>query len=130
MKSEFQFSPALDVYTRICALVPRIPDFGHVDLKQIICYRSEGSSSRATARIWSLPRIWQEALRVSPHYVIEVIAKRFDHLTHDDQDRVLIHELMHIPKTFSGALVPHRCFQKRINHKTVEKIFKTYQNRT
>lgn len=85
--------------------------------------RGFGSTSRAIARIWSLPRPWQMALKIPPQYIIEVIAQRFDRLSPNDQDRTLIHELMHIPKTFSGALVSHRGRYHRINHKTVEKLY-------
>jgi predicted metallopeptidase len=36
---------------------------------------------------------------------------------------------MHIPKTFSGALVPHKCFGKRIDKKSVENIYKKYKEK-
>lgn len=97
--------------------------FPHVSHAQIICFRSYGSSSRAIARIWSLPRIWQIGLNLKPHYCIEVISERFDKLPHEEKQKTLIHELMHIPKTFSGALVPHRTRYKRINRRSVEKIW-------
>ena len=35
----------------------------HIDANRIVCMRSFGSTSDAHARIWSLPRIWQKALR-------------------------------------------------------------------
>lgn len=85
--------------------------------------RGVGSTSRAIARIWSLPRPWQLALKIQPQYIIEVIAERFDKLKESDQNRTLIHELMHIPKTFSGALVSHRGRYHRINNQTVEKLY-------
>ena len=82
-------------------------NLSYIDPGRIVVFRSLGSKSRAKARIWSFPRIWQQALNVSPHYCIEVLEEKFRKLSHDDQNRVLIHELLHIPKTFSGALVPH-----------------------
>src|SRR3989344_436590 len=100
----------------------------HISSGQIFSFRSHGSSSRATARIWSLPTIWQQALNVRPHYCLEVISERFDRLNLDDQERVLIHELMHIPKTFSGALVPHRTHRHRSfrhYHDTVESFYQS-----
>ncbi|MBI3887746.1 hypothetical protein HY310_01620 [Candidatus Microgenomates bacterium] len=78
--------------------------------------RGFGSTSRAIARIWSLPKPWQIALKIEPQYVIEVIAERFDKLSEDEKDKTLFHELTHIPKTFSGALVPHkRGFRKKVD---------------
>lgn len=74
----------------------------------MICYRSFGAKTRACARIWGLGRIWQQALDLTPAYVIEVIDEKFSKLTGRQKDHVLIHELLHIPKTFSGALVPHK----------------------
>ena len=102
-----QWNSSPDISRRITHLVKNLA-LKHVDPSKIICFRSHGSSSRARARIWSLPTIWQQALKVTPHYCIEVLSEKFDTLSLDDQERVLIHELLHIPKTFSGALVPHR----------------------
>ena len=79
----------------------------HISPGQIFSFRSRGSSSQATARIWSLPTIWQQALEIKPHYCLEVISERFDKLSLDDQERVLIHELLHIPKTFGGGFRQH-----------------------
>ena len=98
-------------------------DFAHVDIRRIICFRSFGSSSRARARIWSFPRIWQQALDLPSFYIIEVLSQHFDKLSEDDKKRVLIHELLHIPKNFSGSLVPHRTRHSRIDSKHVEKLF-------
>lgn len=99
-------------------------NFEHIDAKRVICFRSFGSVSRARARIWSFPKVWQLALDMKPHYVIEVLSKHFDHLSADDKKRVLIHELMHIPKNFSGSLLPHRGRGRRIDNRNVEKLFK------
>ena len=46
-------------------------------------------------------------MEIEPAYVIEVISGYFDKLSVQEQDKVILHELMHIPKNFSGALVPH-----------------------
>jgi predicted metallopeptidase len=83
-------------------------DFDYLEIKRIFCFRSSGSKTRARARIWSLPRIWQQALQTEAGYCLEVISERFDKLTAMEQQEVLIHELLHIPKNFSGSLLPHR----------------------
>ena len=110
-------------------LLCRKLDFGHIDPKRIICFRSQGSSSRARARIWSFPKVWQLALNLKPHYVIEVLEKHFDNLSPDDKKRVLIHELMHIPKNFSGSLLPHRGRGRRIDNRNVEQLFRQLKNK-
>lgn len=118
--------PAPDIEKIARHIVPKLP-FPHIDVKRITFMRSYGATSRARARIWSFPRIWQLATGLSPRYVIEVLAHHFDHLNADDKIRVVIHELMHIPKNFSGALVPHRGRHARIDHRTVETLFRTYK---
>jgi len=74
---------------------------------RLFFYRSTGSKARAYARTWGLPKLWQNTLGIGPAYIIEVISKYFDKLPLHDQDKVLLHEISHIPKNFSGALVPH-----------------------
>lgn len=117
------WKPAPDITAEINYLI-RSLEFKHIDVSKVICFRSYGSVARMRARIWSFPRVWQLALNMPPHYIIEVNSKHFDHLSHDDRLKVLIHELMHIPKTFSGSLVPHRNRGGRIDRKSVEKRFK------
>lgn len=121
---QLEFAP--DVRKIMRKVLTNTP-FDYILARQIVCMRSFGSSSRARARIWSFPRIWQMALDQKPHYVIEVLSEHFDRLNLDDKIRVIIHELMHIPKNFSGALVPHRGIHKKINNHTVEKIFTMYK---
>jgi len=82
-------------------------DFNNVRVPRVFCFRSFGSSSRARARIWSLPRIWQKALETAPAYCLEVLSEKFDHLPKDQRTQILIHELLHIPQNFSGSLLPH-----------------------
>ncbi len=103
-------------------------DLPHVDSKRIFCYRTTGSKSRSYARIWAFPKIFQDALGLEPAYVIEVLQKHFDRLSDDDQKRVLIHELLHIPKNFSGALLSHNAGGKRLEGKA-NQLFKEYKEK-
>ena len=88
--------------------------------------RSYYARTRAVARIWGLNRVWQMALKEEPSYVIEVISERFDRLGDIDKDKVLLHELTHIPKNFSGALMPHIRRGKRSFHDKVHKLIGDY----
>lgn len=114
---------APDLQKEIAKLISTLK-FIHVDPKRVVVFRSFGSKSRAQARIWSLPRIWQKALKVRPHYCLEVLSEKFDKLTRDEKHKILIHELLHIPKNFSGSLLPHRGRGGRIDRRRVEELFK------
>lgn len=114
-RAKYEYEVAPDVQGDLEEIVRALPDdFAHVDTRRVVCYRSRGSTARIYARIWSLPSIFSHALGVEPHYVIEVV-ERYDRAKRAEQEKTLIHELLHIPKTFSGALVPHRCFGKSID---------------
>ncbi len=100
--------------------------FSHVDPARIFCVRGYGSTSEAWARIWGLPSLWQQVLGIGPAYVVEIIEPEFGRLAEDEQDRILIHELLHIPRTFSGAIRPHRTPTFRITRRTVEQYYQRY----
>jgi predicted metallopeptidase len=102
-------------------------DFSHIDPERIHCRRSWGSTADIYARIWELPAIWQEALGVRPQYLIEVLAEHYDTLDRPERLKILIHELLHIPRTFSGAVRGHRGQGERIDDRTVERYFKRYR---
>lgn len=122
-----EFNLAPDIQKQIKKISNSL-QFVHITPPRVVCFRSYGSKSRAQARIWSLPTIWQKALKVKAHYCLEVLSEKFDKMSKDQQTKVLIHELLHIPKTFSGALLPHRGRGKvKIDIWTVNKLFKQYQ---
>ena len=122
---EFELAP--DIQKRLQTIQKKL-QLPNIKIDKIVAFRSHGSRARARARIWAFPKIWQMALKLEPHYCIEVISDKFDHLKEDDKMRILIHELMHIPSNFSGALLPHSGRGKVvINSHSVEKIFKIYK---
>lgn len=102
--------------------------FKHVQKARVFCYRTHGSRARAYARIWAFPKIFQEALAQKPAYVIEVLSEKFDRLSVDNKTKVLIHELLHIPKNFSGSLLPHAYGNKTIDLE-VEKLYKMMKSK-
>ncbi len=82
--------------------------YPHIRLERIKCYRSYGSSSRGTiARCHALGKIMQKAIGVNAFYTLEFLSERFDKLDKEEQIKVIIHELMHIPKSFGGGFKHH-----------------------
>lgn len=117
------YHPAEDVREDVEDLIASL-SLGHIDPSRVICYRSTGSKSRRiVARCYALSKIWQDALGVPSHYIIEVISEHYDRLPEEERTKVLIHELMHIPKCFGGGLRPHGgCVTRR----AVEENFRRY----
>jgi len=117
----------------ICVLM-----FPHVKLDSVSCIRSHGSQSRGTiARCHALGKAMQLGMgRKLGFYVIEVISKTFDRQSEDDKIKTIIHEIMHIPKSFGGGFRHHDyvCdenveieFQRYINLKRESTIY-DYKN--
>lgn len=124
---KLEWERATDVEKIIKELVS-VLEFPHVNASRLFYFRTQGSKSRAYARIWSMPKIFQEALSIEPAYVIEVLSKYFDKLNDDEKKRVLIHELLHIPKNFSGALLSHRGRNRHLD-KNAKDLFKEYKKK-
>ena len=55
-------------------------------------------------------------------YVIEIISERFDKMSEVDRIKTLIHELMHVPKSFGGGFIHHNVVHER----NVEKMYDRY----
>jgi predicted metallopeptidase len=116
-----QYKLAPEIKREIRVLIKEL-NFAHIKPNQIHCIRSFDAKTRAYARIWGMSRLFKEVAGLEPNYIIEVIAQRFDKLSEREKIKTLIHELMHIPKTFSGALLSHRGPYHEINDREVEKI--------
>jgi predicted metallopeptidase len=100
-------------------------DLFHIVPQFVFCVRSRGSSSRCTiARIHGFGRIWQETLNLPASYVIEVISERYDRLSEEEKEKTIIHELLHIPKGFTGGFRPHKGY---IDHEIVESLHRTFK---
>jgi predicted metallopeptidase len=96
----------------------------HIDRSRLHYYRSTGSKSqRVQARIHGMGKIWFDALAIKPHYIIEVISEEYDRLAEQERQKVVIHELMHIPSKFSGGFVPHR---GKVNRRNVDRLYREF----
>ncbi|MEM2175571.1 MAG: putative metallopeptidase, partial [Candidatus Micrarchaeia archaeon] len=71
-----KYEKARDVEERLKLIVNCLGQ-RHIDLDRVICIRSFGSKSKAIARIWGVPKIFQNALDCRSYYVIEVISERY-----------------------------------------------------
>lgn len=87
-------------------------DIQHIRPGSIRVVRSN-SDSRAYARIWGVNKVLQTALGTGPVYVIELIEPKFGRLDCHQKVLTIVHELAHIPRTFSGYIRPHNEYFKR-----------------
>ena len=60
-----------------------------------------------------------------PFYALEFISEKFDKLPEDEKNKVILHELMHIPKTFGGGFKHHDF----VCEKQVNKYYEEYKRR-
>lgn len=100
--------------------------FPHVQLDNVRCFRGFGSSSRRTiARCHALGKLMQKAIGIKAVYALEFLSERFDKLSEEDKIKTIIHELMHIPKTFGGGFKHHNF----VTGRNVNKMYRTYINK-
>ncbi len=101
-----KYEPAPDIQAKADEISRTV--FPHVKLDRTKCFRSYGSSSRGTiARCHALGKLMQHTLGVKAHYALEFLSERFDKLSEEEKTKVIIHELMHIPKSFGGGFKHH-----------------------
>ena len=101
---KYEFAP--DLQERMVEIV-KLLDMDWVDLSRVKCFRSFGSSTRGTiARCHTIGKMMQLTIGVDAHYGIEFL-ERFEKMPKREQDKVIIHELMHIPKSFGGGFRHH-----------------------
>lgn len=104
--NKLTWSKDIDVQKKVLVLLKKL-QFANFDSKRIFCLRSQNANTRAIARIYGLSRIWQKVLGQKPAYILEIVSEKFDRLSENEKNKVLLHEIAHIPKNFSGSLVPH-----------------------
>lgn len=98
-------------------LVRRIIDgleLSYIDKNRVYVVVSRGSKARACARIHGMSKVFS-FVGFKPAYVIELIEECFVKLSCIEAIEVIIHELMHIPFSFSGSLRPHGRYTSQRN---------------
>jgi len=119
---KLKYEPASDLQARMMEIIKHTK-MSHIDLERVECLRSFGSSSRGTiARCHTLGKLMQKAMKTKAFYAIEFL-ERFDKLNKKEQDKVIIHELLHIPKTFGGGFRHHDF----VHDKTVDKVYEEFK---
>jgi len=106
--------------------VVRKLDWSHVLIEHVAFLRSTGSKARRTiARCHALGKAMQIGMgRNKGFYLVEVISEKFDRLSVEEQLKVIIHELMHIPKSFGGGFIHHN----KVHEASVDHVYNHYCN--
>lgn len=100
----YEYAP--DLKNRVIEVANAL-NMSHIDLERVECLRSFGSSTKRTiARCHTIGKVMQKGMKVRAFYTIEFL-ERFDKMSSQEQDKVIIHELLHIPKTFGGGFRQH-----------------------
>lgn len=117
----YEYAPDLQkIAEDICNIL-----FPHVNISRIRCYRSYGTSTKRTiARCHALGKLMQKALGVDAFYPLEFLSENFDKLSSEEQVKIILHELMHIPKSFGGGFRHHDF----VCRKNLDKFYQIYLN--
>lgn len=100
--------------------------FPYIIIENVKCFRSFGTSSlRTIARCHALGKVMQKALNRKAFYVLEFLSERFHKLSEEEKTKVIIHELMHIPKNFGGGFKHHDF----VCEKNIGKYYKEYKKK-
>ena len=115
---KYEFAPDLQIIAEDVAKTL----FPHIKTERVKCFRGYGSSSKRTiARCHTLGKLMQKAIGIPAYYAIEFL-ERFEKLSEEDKIKTIIHELMHIPKTFGGGFQHHNY----VTDRNVNIMYKTY----
>ncbi|MEM3405831.1 MAG: putative metallopeptidase [Candidatus Pacearchaeota archaeon] len=118
-----RYEIAIDLKERSLDIIKKL----NLPIKEedFFCVRSYGSSTKRTiARCHGTSKVLQLALNINPVYVLEFLSERFDKLNEKEKIKIIIHELMHIPKNKGGGFRHHNF----VNEKNVNKLYEKYIN--
>ena len=120
---KMRYEEAPDLQARMLDVINTL-NMSHIAKERVECVRSFGSSSRRTiARCHALGKLMQKAMKTEAFYSIEFL-EYFDKMSKKEQDKVIIHELMHIPKSFGGGFRHHDF----VCDKNVDLMYEKYES--
>jgi len=121
-----KYYPSIELKLKIKDIVEKLK-MQHIDLSRVDCVISKGSKAKRTiARCHALSKIWQKSLGTKGRYIIEVISENYNSLPKDEKEKVLIHELLHIPFSMGGGFKHHKNYVTRTR---VEHLYKKYRSK-
>lgn len=124
MSKPMKYLNAPDVKRLVDEIID-VLNLDYISPQLVYCYKSKGTKSKnIIARIHGLGKIWQKALNIPPSYIIEVLSEKYDNLKPIEKEKVLIHELLHIPKGFLGGFRHHKGYITKRKIDEMHKFFK------
>ena len=119
---KYEFAPDLQLIAEEISVLL----FPHIKLDRVKCFRSYGTSSKNTiARCHALGKLMQKAIGIDAVYALEFLSERFNKLDDEEKIKTIIHELMHIPKTFGGGFKHH----DYVCDENINKCYKEYKTK-
>lgn len=119
-----RYEPAPDVAEMAFSIIDSL-GMKWVKKDRLFFVRSYGSQSRSIiARCHSMGRVWKAA-GIPVMYLIEVVSERYDRLPEDEKVKTIIHELLHIPKSFGGGFRHH----DYVSDSRVEALYRKFVER-
>ncbi len=120
-----KYEPSSIITSKVEDIVKKL-NMTHIDLNRVKCLKSRGSKAKRTiARCHALSKIWQKSLGIKGHYIIEVISENYDNLPEHEKEKVLIHELLHIPFSMGGGFKHHKNY---VTRSRVNRLHKEYKS--
>ncbi|MBS3076724.1 metallopeptidase [Candidatus Pacearchaeota archaeon] len=118
---KYEYAP--DLQQKMVEIVNSL-GMSHIKTDRVRCFRSRGSSTKRTiARCHALGKLMQHAMGTKAFYAIEFL-ELFEKMSKKDQEKTIIHELLHIPKTFGGGFRQHDF----VCEENVELLHKKFEN--
>jgi len=111
-----EYIEASEIKERALELASRF-ELKHINFEKVHFFRYT-SDTRTIAKVGGFSKIMQLVYpHINPFYVIVFNDRNFQRISKREQDETILHELLHIPKTFSGEY-------SRIAHAKIRELSK------